>query len=62
MIYIGMLVHIVYPNYVKGMEGYIQAQENSARWLVRLKQTPFNPQPESIILSLEESDFEVIEQ
>lgn len=62
MIRIGMVVRIIYPEYAKGMEGRIEAKENGGRWLVRLEQNPLNHQPESIILSLEESDFEVMEQ
>nr|WP_232826330.1 hypothetical protein [Cyanothece sp. BG0011] len=62
MIRIGMVVRVIYPDYARGMEGRIEAQENNGRWLVRLEQNPLNHQPESIILSLEESDFEVIEQ
>ena len=62
MIRIGMLVRVIYPDYARGIEGRIEAQESNGRWLVRLAQNPLNHEPESIILSLEESDFEVIEQ
>ncbi|EAZ90356.1 hypothetical protein [Crocosphaera chwakensis] len=62
MIRIGMVVRVIYPDYAKGIEGRIEAQESNGRWLVRLEQNPINHQPESIVLSLEESDFEVIEQ
>ncbi len=62
MIRIGMIVRIIYPEYARGMEGRIEAQENGGRWLVRLELNPLNHQPESIVLSLEESDFEVMEE
>ncbi len=62
MIRIGMMVRIISPEYVRGMEGRIEARENGGRWLVRLEQNPINHQPESIILSLEESEFEAMEQ
>ncbi|MDJ0730676.1 MAG: hypothetical protein QNJ33_11860 [Crocosphaera sp.] len=62
MIRIGMVVRIIYPDYARGMEGRIEAQENNGRWLVRLAQNPLTHQLESVLLSLEASDFEVIEQ
>lgn len=62
MIRIGMVVRVIYPDYARGIEGHIEAQESNGRWLVRLEQNPISHQPESIVLSLEESDFEVIEQ
>jgi hypothetical protein len=62
MIRIGMLVRVIYPIYAQGMEGRIEDQETTGRWLVRLTENPLNHQQEEIMLSLEESDFEVIDR
>lgn len=59
---IGMVVRVIYPDYARDMEGLIEAQEKNGRWLVILEQNPFNYRPESILLSLEELEFEVIEE
>ena len=59
---IGKVVRVIYPDYARGMEGFIEAQEKNGRWLVRLEQNPFNYRPESILLSLEQLEFEVIEE
>lgn len=56
-----MLVRIIYPFYARGMEGRIEGQESNGRWLVRLKENPIKHQKESIVLSLEESEFEEID-
>ena len=61
MIRIGMLVRITAPAYIRGMTGRIEGKEANGRWLVRLEENPINRQPESIIFSLEASEFEVIE-
>ena len=62
MIRIGTLVRVIYPDYAMGIEGRIEAQESNGRWLVRLDQNPINHQEESMMLSLDESEFEVIEE
>ena len=59
---IGMVVRVIYPDYARGFEGLIEAKEKKGRWLVRLEQNPLNYRPESILLSLEELEFEVIEE
>lgn len=60
MIRIGILVRVNYPEYVSGMRGTIQAKESSGRWIVQLDGNPFKDTDKPLVLSLEESDFEVI--
>ncbi len=60
MISIGTPVRIRYPDYAAGRRGRIQAQEASGRWIVRLEENPLEDSPSPLILSLEESDFEII--
>ncbi len=62
MIGVGTLVRVIYPDYARGIEGHIEAQESNGRWLVRLDQNPINHQQESMMLSLDESEFEVIDE
>lgn len=57
-----MLVRIKYPEYVKNLVGTIVAQESKSRWIVKIEPNPFNHQIESMLLSLDESDFEVIDK
>lgn len=58
---VGNLIRVLHPEYAAGTQGYIQAEESSGRWLVRLLENPLENTNEPLILSLEESDFEVIE-
>ena len=60
MITIGTLVTIIHPNYVKGIEGIIKAKESEMRWLVQLDFNPTNDRQELILLSLNESEFKVL--
>jgi hypothetical protein len=62
MVQVGTLVRVIYPDYAAGILGRIQAREISGRWIVRLEENPLEDSNETLILSLEESDFEVIEQ
>ncbi|MBE9168439.1 hypothetical protein IQ238_13260 [Pleurocapsales cyanobacterium LEGE 06147] len=57
---VGTLVRVLYPEYAKGIEGIIEAKEERGRWIVRLEKNSLNENPEPWLLSLEESDFEVI--
>ncbi len=56
----GMRVKILYPEYVKDYIGYLVTQELSGRWIVKLETNPLNDSKEPLLLSLEESEFEVI--
>ncbi|MGK7940090.1 MAG: hypothetical protein AB4062_08065 [Crocosphaera sp.] len=62
MICIGTLVRVIYPDYAKGVEGRVEAQESNGRWLIKLDQNPINHKQESIVLSLDESEFDVIQE
>lgn len=55
-----MRVRVLYPLYAEGICGCIQAREESGRWIVKLDESTFTDATEPILLSLEESDFEVI--
>ncbi len=60
IIRIGAIVRVIYPDYAAGMLGRIQSQEPSGRWIIKIEDH-FLPNPEeTMILSLNESDFEVI--
>jgi len=61
MVRAGTLVRILYPDYAAGYIGRVQAREISGRWLVQLNENPLNDSSEPLLLSLEETDFEVIE-
>ncbi len=60
MLRVGMAVRVKNPEYARGLVGYLIMQESPSRWLVRVTIPSFPP--EEIILSLEESDFEVIQE
>ncbi|HIK36809.1 MAG: hypothetical protein NZ901_01775 [Geminocystis sp.] len=60
MLRVGMAVRVKNPEYARGLVGYLVMQESPSRWLVRVV-IPSSI-PEEIILSLEESDFEVIQE
>jgi hypothetical protein len=57
---VGTVVRVLYPEYAKGVEGIIEAKEERGRWIVRLEKNSLKDKPELWLLSLEESDFEVI--
>jgi len=50
----------LYAEFAKGVEGIIEAKEERGRWIVRLEKNSLKEKPELWLLSLEESDFEVI--
>ena len=39
MLKVGTVVRVIYPEYAAGIQGVIQAQETSGRWIVRLGKT-----------------------
>lgn len=66
---IGARVKVLYPEYARGIEGIIEAEERAHFWIVRLKQQPAitdkNPAIHTLdnypwLLSLQESDFELL--
>ncbi|ACK70965.1 hypothetical protein PCC7424_2549 [Gloeothece citriformis PCC 7424] len=57
---IGIAIRVIYPDYVAGMQGIIQGKESSGRWIVQLNENPFKDSEKPLVLSLEESDFEII--
>jgi hypothetical protein len=57
---VGNIVRVLYPEYARGIEGIIEAKEERGRWIVRLAKNSLKGKPELWLLSLEESDFEVI--
>jgi hypothetical protein len=59
MVEVGSLVRVIYPDYAAGMMGRIVGREISGRWIVKLEQHLLAEGNETILLSLEETDFEV---
>ncbi len=55
---IGSLVRVLYPDYAAGRRGTVEARESARRWLIRLD--PLEDESDPPILSLEETEFEVI--
>lgn len=60
MLKVGMLIRVIYPAYAAGLQGYLQAREPSGRWIVKLEDNPLNDSDQPLLLSLEESEFEVV--
>ncbi|WP_330205226.1 hypothetical protein [Cyanobacterium sp. Dongsha4] len=62
MLKAGIAVKIINPEYVRGFVGYLLMQESSSRWLVKviIKETHLPKTSEMLVLSLEESDFEIL--
>jgi hypothetical protein len=60
MIPVGTVVKILYPDYVAGMRGRIEGREASGRYIVSLEDDPLRNDNFPLILSLEESDFELV--
>jgi hypothetical protein len=61
MLKVGTLIRVIRPEYAVGIQGIIQGREESGRWIVRLEQNLMNPNDVPLMLSLDESDFEVIQ-
>jgi hypothetical protein len=61
MVQVGTLVRVIYPDYAAGILGRILAREMSGRWIVELEENPLEDSNEPLFLSLEETDFEVVE-
>ncbi|MGK7899866.1 MAG: hypothetical protein AB4352_00360 [Hormoscilla sp.] len=60
MLKIGSLVRVLYPEYAAGILGRILDNEPSGRWIVQLEYNPIEDDEDPLLLSLEESEFEVI--
>ena len=61
MIQAGSLVKVLYPEYVSESHGIVEAPEDIAgRWIIRLINHPFHENEEPLLLSLDESEIEVI--
>ena len=60
MVRAGTLVRILYPDYAAGFIGRVQAREGLNRWIVQLNENPLKNSSEPLLLSLEETDFEII--
>ena len=61
MIKIGSLVKILYPEYVFEFYGIVEAPEDIAgRWVIRLIKNPFGNSKEPLLLSLKESEIELV--
>ena len=60
---VGDVVRILKPDYLIGLLGTIEGSEvESDRWIIKLEKSPFEDnQDKPVLLSLPESDFEVIE-
>lgn len=54
-------MQVLYPDYAAGALGYLKAEEDKGRWIVQLIQNPIEDPNEPLLLSLEESEFEVID-
>jgi len=54
-------VQVLYPEYAAGTLGYLRAEEENGRWIVQLIQNPIEDPNEPFLLSLEESEFEVVD-
>jgi len=61
MIRVGSLVKILYPKYVFEFHGVVEAPEDIAgRWIIRLINHPFDDRREPLLLSLKESEIELV--
>ncbi|MEM6400531.1 MAG: hypothetical protein AAF757_09875 [Cyanobacteria bacterium P01_D01_bin.116] len=61
MIKVGSLVKIIYPKYAFELHGVVEASEDIAgRWIVRLINNPLNDSKEPLLLSLKESEVELV--
>lgn len=57
---LGNIVRVLYPPYASNLLGRLLAQEAPTRWLVRIERDLTKGINEPLLLSLEESEFEVI--
>lgn len=62
MLKIGTLVRVLYPEYAAGVLGRILDYEPSGRWIVQLEYNPIEDDAHPLLLSLEESEFEVLDR
>lgn len=62
MVRVGSLVKILYPKYVFELHGIVEAPEDMAgRWIIRLINNPLNNNREPLLLSLKESEVELVQ-
>lgn len=60
-IQVGSLVKVLYPKYVSEYRGIVEAAEDTpGRWIVRLENNPLGDTKETLLLSLDESEIEII--
>ena len=59
---IGNVVRVVTPAYAAGSLGYVKGREEGGRWLIEVRDTVLAGGAEFLLLSLEQSDFEVLAQ
>lgn len=62
MLKIGTVIRVTYPEYAADILGSIVGQEQLDRWIVQLEQNILFENDSPVLLSLQESDFEVIER
>jgi hypothetical protein len=62
MVQVGTRVRVIYPDYAAGMIGRIVGKEVLGRWIVKLEQHLLEENNETFLLSLEETDFEVLDR
>ena len=60
MIEKGTGIRVLYPEYAAGLKGVVADREKQGRWIVKLENIALTNKKETLFLSLDESDFEVI--
>jgi hypothetical protein len=61
MIQVGSLVKVLYPKDLCDYRGIVEASEDrSGRWIIRLENNSLDDSKEPLLLSLDESEIEVI--
>jgi len=58
---VGNIVRVLYPPYASNRLGRLLVQEGATRWLVRIERDLALDINEPLLLSLEETEFEVID-
>ncbi|MEO0685054.1 MAG: hypothetical protein AAFY76_08430 [Cyanobacteria bacterium J06649_11] len=61
MVRVGSIVKILYPKYAFELHGVVEAPEDMpGRWIIRLINNPLNGNREPLLLSLKESEIELV--